>query len=68
MELQISMRGAYDALLLQPRHRFSATAERRVFPVPDFGEHEGFAIFHDEVHFTDEAIEIAFNRFETLSG
>jgi hypothetical protein len=62
--LKIALRSADDKGLLRAGHTFGATAIARGFPVPDFGEHKAISILHDQVNFSQPAMEIARYRFK----
>jgi len=63
--LEVSLCSPDDAILLRPGHAFCAAAKMRGPAIADFSEHQTISMLHDQVDFSQPAMEIASYGLQT---
>ena len=66
MTLEITLRGTDDTVLLGLGHAFSAASKIPALAVTDLGEYHATSVLHYQVYFSQPALEVARNGFQTL--
>ncbi len=65
MTLKESLRSTRKSFLLGKGHAFRSAAMRAVSSVPDFSKNQCLLVHHDQVNFTEAAVVVALQCFES---